>query len=74
MGLVRGDTREIFSGLVDMAKGAYRTKEADELSRKTNTAPGDVIALSGCKDSQTVSRVGSQGAAEVSLASKESDW
>ena len=59
MGLVRGDTREIFSGLVDMAKGAYRTKEADELSRKTNTAPGDVIALSGCKDSQTVSRVGS---------------
>ncbi|GAA97980.1 uncharacterized protein L969DRAFT_84532 [Mixia osmundae IAM 14324] len=50
---MRGDMIGAVTSIVGFGKRAMKGNSAEELTRKTRTAPCDAISWSGCKDSQT---------------------
>ncbi|KAL7422080.1 Ca(2+)-dependent cysteine protease [Cryptotrichosporon argae] len=50
---IRGDSGGVLSGLLAAAKGAWGAEKAAETTRRTKTAPADVIQWGGCADNQT---------------------
>jgi hypothetical protein len=72
--LLTGNTAGAMSSLFGAAKGAFDMNRAHEKTKKTKTSPADVIMWSGCKDDQTVSRVGRALALSVDRRNGLTDW
>ncbi|ORX39623.1 caspase domain-domain-containing protein [Kockovaella imperatae] len=53
MGVLTGNTGNLFSGLFRAAQEAFENHQSQEMTVKTKTSPADVIQWAGCKDSQT---------------------
>jgi hypothetical protein len=63
MSYMKGDVGGALSGLMNIGKSVMGgNSKAYETTKKTKTSPADVVMWSGCKDSQTVSKVTSRRA------------
>ncbi|KAK9473991.1 metacaspase-1 [Dipodascopsis tothii] len=64
----RGDLGSMVSAAKGVLKLATTGERANQLTRRTKTAPGDVVLFSGCKDTQTSADAVENGSASGAMS------